>query len=137
MPYIEWDDTLSMDIPDVDAQHKNLVQMLQTLEKAVQETPTSEQIYTSILDMMEFASVHFCTEENLMKPYAQRVPSYEEHVYQHKEFMKITLEFMSRFREEGPALAGEMSAFLYSWIVNHIRVVDRAMHEELRSLGAL
>lgn len=137
MPYIEWDSTLCMDIPEVDDQHKRLVGILQTLEHAMQDTPTKDQIYAGILDMMEFASVHFRTEENLMAPHAERLPSYVEHVRQHQEFMKATLEFLSRFRDEGTALASKMSTFLYSWIVNHVRVVDRAMNEELRSLGAL
>lgn len=137
MPRIEWDDALATGIATVDMQHQKLVVFLQKLDEALRGTLTDEQIYTSILDMMEYASVHFATEEKLMAPHGERMPSHEEHLRQHKEFMQLTLEMMDRFRLEGKSLGRELCTFVGSWIVTHIKVMDKSMQKELHALGVL
>lgn len=134
---LEWDDALNTGINELDTQHKKMLLLLHELDRLRDTAPTHEQVYAGILDVMEFASVHFATEERYMTPHAANMKTYEQHVRQHKEFMESTLSLLARFRVEGKALSNEVYSLLNSWFVDHIKVMDIAMSKELRALGVL
>ena len=139
MVSIAWSEDLRIGIDMLDEQHHMLVRQMVALEAALQSNLEAHDIHGYLVDMFEYARVHFAAEETLMFPYAGRMLSYEEHLQQHAGFMEQTLDFIERFKaqERDRGLGREIYVFLATWLINHIKVVDKAMLQELRELGAL
>ena len=133
---IEWSDDLLLGLGEVDQQHRMLVESQGQLEKALRANSPEQEVGAYLTDMLEYARIHFATEEELMRPYADRLTCYQTHLEQHREFVQLSLDLMERFRKEGSALGRELIALLGSWTANHIKVTDRTMRDELRVLCA-
>ena len=66
MPLISWNDTLSVGIPTIDAQHRKLVDTLNDLHSAML-SGNARQITGSILaKLLEYTRQHFASEEAMM-----------------------------------------------------------------------
>src|SRR3989304_6300499 len=100
MAFFEWDPRFSVNISEIDQQHKKLIGLISilhegmqpgnddTLESAVKELSTQASV---INEMVDYSQYHFSTEERYMRKYAY--PDYEEHKNEHESFIREVLIF--------------------------------------------
>jgi hemerythrin-like metal-binding protein len=60
---IVWSDELSVNIEEIDKQHKKLIDVINVLFNAMIEGKTQNIIDTIIDDLIDYAKYHFSTEE--------------------------------------------------------------------------
>ena len=123
----KWDASLETGYEKVDNQHKQLVAALNNL----MEASASGKGDTAVMDTLDFltgyAVKHFADEEKLQVQFDY--PDYLVHKRIHDEFKVKVGEIVQRVRKEGPteAVINDVSAFIGSWLLNHIKGDDFRM----------
>lgn len=122
MEPLKWGPVYELGIPDLDAQHRLLLSLVNEVVAAVSER---EQVRLEpVLDqLVEYAKVHFAEEERRMA--AAEFPNMKAHIREHHGFQERVLELYSRYLGGDTRVALELSAFLRAWLVAHIQGSDR------------
>ncbi len=123
MPFIEWAEEYSVNVKEIDDQHKGLFQIINNLNDAVSEGKAPGVIDATIHKMIEYANVHFATEEKYMTKY--HYPGYQEHKAEHDQFNLKSLEMNGRLKAGVYVMSTEILRFLKDWLTNHILVTDK------------
>ena len=122
MQYVRWDGALELGIPEIDAQHKKLVDLINELYTAVQEKHTTEALQRILRGLSDYAKVHFATEERYFREFGY--PEAKIHEQQHQDFVSKVADFQEKFEKGETRLPMEMMAFLRQWLVKHIQRSD-------------
>lgn len=122
MVLIEWDENMSVGIPKIDSQHKQLVKMINDLNSAMREGKSKDVLGGVVAELMKYAQVHFQTEEEYFLKYSYK--DREAHEREHFDFITRVFDFKKKFDANEVGLSIEIMHFLSNWLVNHIRVTD-------------
>ncbi len=126
-----WDEQLSTGDLDVDAQHRQLFELVGSMEQQIADGRGHEAVRDSIDDLAEYARSHFSFEESLMERVGY--PGLPAHEAQHRAFA----EEVTSLRDQ--LVAGQFVSprglldYLRSWLVHHIAVEDRRIGEHIRA----
>jgi len=137
MAFMEWTDEFSVGIPEIDADHQQLLKLINDLYEAV-EREADDEVLDKVLDaLLLYVSYHFAHEEGLFL--RTKYPGYAKHRQAHialrNTVTEIHAEFQSGSRE---ALPQQVLEFLKTWLYQHIMVADRAFGAYLKAnQGAL
>ncbi len=118
MELINWTDSFSVGVEEMDNQHKKLIGMINRLieEQHVLTEPVT--IAELLTEMTDYALVHFRAEEYLMAEYGYELK--DRQVQSHEAFITTTQKFMSA-TEVGPnILSKALLEYLKSWLTRHI-----------------
>ncbi len=111
-------------IPKVDAQHKELVDRLNTVTSMGAKSVSAEETKRTLDLLGEYIVKHFGDEEVLQKQ--SGYPKYEWHRGQHQlyvgEFNKLRQEFARNGVSAKFTL--DLNNSIVNWIVRHIKTVD-------------
>lgn len=119
----EWSDLYSVRIPSIDAEHKQIVQMLNDYyDKPDTEKVNVEEQKKVIAGLIEYVKTHLTEEEGKMLQH--KYPLLEEHRDKHTALIKKVMEYKKSV-DEGNALSGsELSRFIAKWLRFHIQNED-------------
>jgi hemerythrin len=123
MPLMQWNDTFSVNIAEVDTQHKTLVSLINDLHFAITQGIGDAILKPLLARLILYAQTHFETEENYMKQY--QYPAYSPHKVEHDAFVRRVLDFKAKFEKGQTVLSVEIMIFLNEWIFNHILYSDK------------
>jgi len=129
MSFVEWSDSLSVGVDEIDDQHKSLVSMLNELHDAVTSGNASVDLPAVIEKMKGYAMEHFATEERHMK--RKNYPDLLDHMSEHAFFVSKVKDFTAVDPEQADMLP-EVMDFLKEWLVDHILNIDAKMGRYLR-----
>jgi len=135
MADIQWDDSLSVGVELIDEQHKMLIQKLADLAEAVEQHSGPERTMQTLDFVIEYTDFHFSTEERHMAKLAY--PGRDGHMSLHEHFKGQLSNLVMDFEDEGATqqLSNAVNAFLYNWLVNHIKGVDQEFGAFLKEGG--
>ncbi len=124
MPFVEWNDSLSVGIDEIDEDHKKLVALLNELHDAV-EAGAGHTVLGKVLEgLILYVSHHFGHEEGLFL--RAQYPGYEEHKREHEELTAQVKAVYDKFNSDPEGmLALEVLDFLKDWLYIHIMKSDR------------
>lgn len=128
-----WDDKYSVNIKEIDEQHKKLVGMLNDLHTSMLGGKTNDVLKKTLNDLVEYTTYHFKTEEQLFITY--KYPKYVEHKESHKNLTNKVLGFYSDLESGKKMLSVELLFFLKDWLVNHILGEDKMYSKFLNDKG--
>ena len=126
MALVEWNQALSIGIPEIDYQHRNLVSMLNALHTAIEAKEPREHLGEILEELDLYVSNHFATEERLM----ERI-NYEfttQHKQEHRRLAETVQDYRNAF-SRGEDSAEEVMQFLIRWLLNHIAGADSHIGE--------
>jgi hemerythrin-like metal-binding protein len=133
MERIEWTAALEVGVAIVDEQHKRLVEMLNTLGKAIDENRGRDVIMGIVEEMKQYAQSHFQTEEEAME--ATDYPKRSPHKQEHDSFIEEVLDAADALESGGKITPQEVWAFLRNWLTDHIQGSDKAFGPHLNAHG--
>jgi len=122
MDNIEWSDKFSVGVKVLDDQHQTLVRMINKMIDTPRIGANSSIITEMLTDMLEYAALHFDTEEKLMKEHGY--PGYDRQRAEHGEFVRRTEELFSEGRRQVDTVPESILLFLRDWWANHILIDD-------------
>jgi len=135
MNKIEWNEGLSVGIKAIDADHKQLISIINRLLDEIQgnfSTLALEQVFS---ELEAYTIYHFEHEEKLM--YAQCTTSedeyyIDEHVKQHQKFIQEVPQLKKKLLTASSVeVAVEVVEFLAHWLLDHIVTEDLSFTEFL------
>ena len=119
MALMEWDETLSVGVAELDDQHKTLIGLINEAYEAIQKH--DERMGNELIDKMhDYAKVHFATEEGYMRECG--FPQREAHKFLHAKFNSEVEKFQKA--QDKRANLSQIFVFLSRWLTNHILEED-------------
>ncbi len=119
MALMQWDESMSVDVEEIDIQHKKLIQLINEAYEAIQRH--DERMMTTLIDKMrDYAKIHFATEEALIKKHG--FPDIEAHKFQHAKFNNTVDDFKKNQFEK--TNFSQIFIFLSRWLTSHIMEDD-------------
>ena len=122
---VHWTEDYATGDPEIDAQHKQLFQYIDDLEKHLSAGDINEAYMKQFLDWLGlYTRTHFCYEEICMR--RRNCPVAGKNKEQHEKLLKAYQDFRHRFEVEGISkeLLERLHNFLLSWLKNHILRID-------------
>jgi hemerythrin-like metal-binding domain len=119
---IRWNKSYSVNIKEIDQQHKKLIDIINTLNDSVNNQYTSDIIGPVISDLMDYAMVHFKYEEQ----YFQKI-SFEnaaQHIAEHHSFCHKIEKYRNQYLEGNSVSLIEILIYLKYWFHNHVLKSD-------------
>lgn len=127
-----WSPALLTGNPVVDAEHRELIALIDRLE-LVGNGPDGSGVVEALDELTDYVHVHFQMEEKLMRRERYPAPAYEAHVAEHEVLRRKTEQFAREYDQGTLDSVDPIVAFLYDWFSHHIAQVDTAMAEHVRS----
>jgi hemerythrin len=127
---ITWDSSFETGIPEIDAQHRHLVEIINTLSDDIGHA-TKNALAATIVQLKEYAQYHFRTEEGIMEQSGYK--ELEEHRDEHERFVDQILLFDLDIILATEGLAWDMLYFLRGWLTNHILQVDKKFSASIQA----
>lgn len=124
MPKIDWDDSFSVGIVEIDEQHRRWIEIINELHDSIMDKDISAQTTNRILhEMIDYANFHFAFEEDYMGRinYAEL----RKHRYQHEFFRKNLVTRLQEERAGGLLRNTDLMRILMSWLQKHILEEDK------------
>ncbi len=119
-----WNASLETGIPDIDAQHKQLIDKMNELADAIQANRDQQAIQQIVSSLSSIANLHFGYEETCMNRY--RCPIAEKNKMLHglftKNFGEIRRDLL--FNGSSPELKARIEKDLLDWFGTHIKGID-------------
>ncbi|MCU7835914.1 MAG: bacteriohemerythrin [gamma proteobacterium symbiont of Taylorina sp.] len=117
-----WDNSLSVQVDEIDEDHRKLMDLFNILNHSVAEGDDSSYIDAVMEELICCTVWHFRHEERLMLKY-----DYEglaEHKSEHQELIETARELQQKYQQEGKSISSEDIAFLEHWLTGHILGTD-------------
>jgi len=130
MRKIQWSEDFVIGVPEIDEQHKALVEKLNNLIDTYNDNP--DKIREALDFLINYALLHFETEERFMEQY--NYPGLEEQIDEHRKFTKTVNKFVDDFLIMGPTpeIAKRIEKEVIEWIEHHILNVDKKIGEFIK-----
>lgn len=122
---IEWKQEYETGLAEVDADHRDLVGLVNLLESALDDRAVDPG--PILLALRGYVHSHFRREEAIFLHDAHYPPADRAaHLAQHEAFRSEVQKVDARFRSDPGALdLVDLHAFLRDWLVNHILRTDK------------
>lgn len=133
MALIEWQSSYSVDVKEIDDQHKRLVEMINNLHQAMADRKAKEVLGDIIQGLVDYTQTHFSTEEKYFKQFGYE--DTEEHIKQHENFVKKVSDFKEGFDSGRLMLSIDVINFLKDWLINHINGTDQKYTDFMHNNG--
>ncbi len=131
---IEWTSDLSVGIPQLDDDHKKLIDLLNQIFVASYAGVGDQLVMKVVKELIDYTHYHFQREEDLLVK--NHYPACSTHKEEHQ---KLIAELMS-IKENIPTdlsdgLSTELTLFLRHWLIDHIKTHDLKYAEFIKELG--
>jgi hemerythrin-like metal-binding protein len=123
MSLMEWSDNLLVNIPELDFQHKRLVELINRLDTAARVYIGSHEALCVLKEMVTYLQYHFREEEEAMTAYDY--PAIEDHLAEHEKILMAILQIKAGFESGEIASLSNLAAYLDCWLEKHIAGFDQ------------
>jgi hemerythrin len=132
---IEWRESLSIGVTEIDNQHKQLLSHFDQLLKACESGKGLEELKKLLGFLDEYVIKHFNDEESIQR--LRNYPGYPAHKKEHESFIAQLTTLKQEVSNEGVALhhVMETNNLLLKWLIHHISTVDVQLGAFLKTLA--
>jgi len=116
--HISWDDSLDVDIEEINDDHHKLVNLFNMLSHAVEEGDSIDYVDAILEELVTCTIWHFRHEERLMVRY--RYDGMELHKSEHNNLIEGVRAMQLMLREENRLPTSEDLEYLADWLTKHI-----------------
>lgn len=126
-----WDNLLSVEVDEIDADHRRLIDLFNLLARAVAERRDGDYVAALLEELIVTTDAHFRHEERLMIGHGY--PDHEDHAAEHRELIEAARAMQRTFLAEGRGLEEKGLDYLEHWLTEHILVADMRLGAFLAS----
>ena len=131
---IKWDDNYLIGCDDVDAQHKQIFDHVNSLIKSCIDGSDTAKVKETLDFLVNYAVHHFDDEEALQ--IKCHFPEYLLHKKLHDDFKITVIDLVKRFNEKGSSseLSTDINQIVKTWLHNHIISEDKKIGIHINSV---
>ena len=122
MKDIIWSPILSVEVDEIDDDHRKLVNIFNILNHAVMEGESPEYLAAVLEELINCTVWHFSHEERLMLKYGYKEMA--EHKAEHQALIKSAKELQDEIVRGDKPVAEEHIEYLERWLTGHIFTTD-------------
>ncbi|CCG40301.1 bacteriohemerythrin [Magnetospirillum molischianum] len=116
---IDWDSSLETGVAEVDADHRNLVRLVNDLDKMLSQGVDSTRFGSVIDTLIDYAENHFRLEEEMLAQLGY--PDIADHAESHVGFAhQLGAMVAGCIIDPGPASIARLRDHLHTWLIDHI-----------------
>ncbi|MBL0224240.1 MAG: hemerythrin family protein [Geobacteraceae bacterium] len=133
---IEWRESLSIGVDEIDNQHKQLLSHFDRLLKACETGRGIDELRNLLGFLDGYVLHHFSDEEGIQRQHGY--PGYEAHKKEHDAFITRLKALRQEIGRDGVALhhVVETNNLLLKWLIHHISTVDVQLGRFLKNTAA-
>ncbi len=128
--FIVWKDEYSVGSAELDAQHQNLVRVINSLYNALRDGAGAPAVSAALTELEHYTVSHFQAEEQKLLECG--FPDFSSHKTLHDRMRARTPGLRQELERNGDDLGRGVLSFLKSWWLGHIVGADRAYVPHLR-----
>lgn len=128
-----WNEKYSVNIREIDDQHKKLIGMVGQLHDAMRQGKGKQALDEVLRNLIQYTRTHFATEERLMK--VNGYPEYETHKAKHDSMTQKVANIYREYQEGKATISLEVMNFLENWVDKHIMGTDMQYGPFLKGKG--
>lgn len=133
IPLMDWDESLSVGVAEVDRQHKALIALLNLLHSTSTSGKGNETLRKVFGDLAAYTVEHFGFEEKMLAQHGY--PELQGHMDAHAKLTARVVQLREDFDTGRGMLGAGLFLFLRSWLNGHIRGSDRQYGRFLNAKG--
>jgi len=123
MAFIEWKNEYSVNVAEIDEQHRQLVVMINRLHDGMKARQGQSVLKETLADLASYAVGHFGTEEKYFNQFGY--PSAPVHKIEHDRFVGKVVQYKKDFDSGKVMMSMDVMDFLKNWLVSHIQGSDK------------
>ncbi|MEA1050108.1 bacteriohemerythrin [Lamprobacter modestohalophilus] len=135
MPLLQWNDSLSVRIDSIDAEHKKLIAMINALHDAMRQQRSKAVQQRVINGLVSYTRIHFVNEERFFDQHGY--PNAPAHKQEHAKFIFKVKAFQDDFERGKLTLSLDIMNFLSDWLSDHIKGSDQRYSDYLAAKGVI
>jgi len=129
MALIGWKDEYSVGVPAVDEEHRDLIELINTLYDNMRSPERDTDVNEFLGEIYARIASHFALEELLMRQHGY--DEYLQHKSDHEQLLDEIRDIMDDF-EDGKLLDdADLARRLDAWFSEHFRTRDARLHNRL------
>ena len=109
MPPIDWDEKFSVNVKEIDDEHKNLFLLFNKLQDGINTGKSNEELEQALSELIDYTILHFTTEEKLMQQFSYI--GFVEHKRIHDDLIAEAMELQEKFSQGKIVLSDQVSVF--------------------------
>jgi hemerythrin len=124
-----WNNTFSVQVKEIDEDHRRLVKLFNILSHSVVNGDATNYTEAVLEELISCTVWHFRHEERLMLEYGYE--GFVEHKTEHQELIESARALQQKSLQEGKPVSSEDIEFLEHWLTEHILVADMELGSHL------
>lgn len=135
MNTIEWYDSYSVGIKEIDQQHMELVAITNKLFQAIMGERGHVVLLDILRELERYVAYHFDYEEHLLREHGYPELSLKEHAEEHELLKRQVQDFITDYAQHGDTMDVDVFGFLRTWTDEHLGQSDSEYSGYLHSKG--
>jgi len=123
MSLIRWNESLRLNVTEIDQQHRRLVEMINELSEAMRQGKSKERLGKTLKGLVAYAGTHFKNEEHYFEKLGY--PEAEKHKAEHAAFVRKMNEFTHAYEAGKLGVSTQLATYLGDWLQKHITGSDK------------
>ena len=120
-----WSDLLSVDVDEIDEDHRKLLDIFNILNHSLADGDSADYLAAVLEELINCTIWHFSHEERLMLKYGYE--EIEDHKAAHQELIRSARKFQYEILHKNKSMSDEDIAFLKRWLTEHILTDDKRL----------
>lgn len=133
MAIIAWDKSIILNVRLIDDQHKELVDLINSFYESIRKKEPNTAILELLQGLLDYTRFHFTAEQDLMRKH--NYPGLQDQLKEHKDFIQHITDCHTRISEGKLVVSLEVTSFLRTWLIDHIKGTDKKLAEFLNQRG--
>lgn len=129
MALIEWRKEFETGVAGVDYEHKELVDLINTLHEELGRGAANEAIGQFLGEVFARISAHFALEETVMRKH--KYDEYAAHKAEHERLLDDLRDIMDQHAAGPIDYEAALSSTVRDWFVEHFKTKDARLHRQL------
>jgi len=122
MAFFEWKDSFSVKVPEIDQQHKRLIDLINRLHETLRTGGDPSAAQRVLDDLVVYTRHHFSSEEKLLEQC--NYPDLAEHRRKHQAMEARVQQFIKDGATATASGQIQLMGFLKHWLQKHILETD-------------
>jgi hemerythrin-like metal-binding protein len=120
---LAWGETLSVEVDEIDDDHRKLVDLFNILNHALVEAEAKDYVDAVFEELISCTIWHFRHEERLMLKYGYE--GSEDHKTEHRDLIDSVRALQWKYLQGDKQLSNEDIEYLEHWLTGHILSADK------------